>query len=241
MKLTRRQEDFISNMVELSQKFECPVHYSVLAEHLGVSPFTAYDMLRLLEDKGLVRSEYQLASDKTGPGRAERVFYPTEMALEQTRRLSEEAGGEIKAFISRRMRKNDLPSQDLVEEMIARIPPEGQGPIRYCVEVMTIVALHLRGSSARGTFQEYLPAILTGNSSTCRANLSLLGGFSFGILSTECSDDQEWVSKLFEHVGHYLDIVSKMSPKNCHQLREHLEDVFRPLIEEQLAETLSAA
>jgi hypothetical protein len=233
MKLTRRQEDFISNMVELTQKFDCPVHYSVLAEHLGVSPFTAYDMLRLLEDKGLVTSEYQLASDKTGPGRAERVFYPTEMALERRQRLSEEAGGEIKKFILERMRKNDLPSQDLVEEMLARIPPEGQGPIRYCVEVMTIVALHLRGSSGRGTFQDYLPEILAGKGPTCRANLSLLGGFSFGILSTECSDDQEWVGKLFEHVGHYLDIVSKMRPEDCHQLGDYLGDVFMPLTEEQ--------
>ena len=241
MKLTRRQEDFISNMVELSQKFECPVHYSVLAEHLGVSPFTAYDMLRLLEDKGLVRSEYQLASDKTGPGRAERVFYPTEMALEQRRRLSEEAGGEIKEFILQRMRKNDLSSQDIVKEMIARIPPEGQGPIRYCVEVMTIVALHLRGSEGRSAIQDYLPELFAGNGSTCKANLSLLGGFSFGILSTECSDDQEWVGKLFEHIGHYMDIVSKMGPEDCHQLGEHLEDVFRPLIEGQTTKILSAA
>lgn len=233
MKLTRRQEDFISNIVELTQKFDCPVHYSVIAEHLGVSPFTAYDMLRLLEDKGMVRSEYQLASDKTGPGRAERLFYPTEMALESQQRLSEEAGGEIKEFILQRMLENELPSQDLVEEMVARIPSEGQGPIRYCVEVMTIVALHLRSSVGRGTFQEYLPEILASNGSTCRANLSLLGGFSFGILSAECSDDQEWVGKLFEHVGHYLDIVSKLSPEDCRQLREYLVDVFMPLTEGQ--------
>lgn len=233
MKLTRRQEDFISNIVELSQKFDCPVHYSVIAEHLGVSPFTAYDMLRLLEDKGMVRSEYQLASDKTGPGRAERLFYPTEMALESQQRLSEEAGGEIKEFILQRMLDNELPSQDLVEEMVARIPSKGQGPIRYCVEVMTVVALRLRGSSGLGTFQDYLPAMLASNGSTCSANLSLLGGFSFGILSAECSDDQEWVGKLFEHVGHYLDIVSKLSPEDCRQLREYLVDIFMPLTEGQ--------
>ena len=41
MKLTRRQEDFIINLVELSQKMHGPIHYSVLAEHLGkhVRPF----------------------------------------------------------------------------------------------------------------------------------------------------------------------------------------------------------
>lgn len=229
MKITRRQEDFISNMIELSQKFDCPIHYSVLAEHLGVSPFTAYDMLRLLEEKGLVTSEYQLASDKSGPGRAERVFYPTKMALDRRQRLSEEAGGAIKLFILERMRKGELNDQGLIEEMLARIPPVGQGQIRYCVEVMTIVALRLRGSSGRRTFQEYLPEILSGSSSDCRANLSLLGGFAFGILSTESSSDQEWISQLFEHVGEYLDIVSKMSPGECRKLGEYLEVVFTPL------------
>ena len=64
LKLTRRQEDFINNLLDLYREMEGPIHYSVLAERLGVSPFTAYDMLRLLEEKGLVSSEYYLPSDK---------------------------------------------------------------------------------------------------------------------------------------------------------------------------------
>jgi DNA-binding IscR family transcriptional regulator len=69
MKLTRRQEDVIRKMLDLHDLHQAPIHYKTLADHLGVSPFTAYDMLRLLEEKGLVTSEYQLASDKSGPGR----------------------------------------------------------------------------------------------------------------------------------------------------------------------------
>jgi Mn-dependent DtxR family transcriptional regulator len=41
------------------------VHYSRLAERLGVSRFTAYDMLRLLEEKGFVSSDYQLSAHKS--------------------------------------------------------------------------------------------------------------------------------------------------------------------------------
>ena len=78
MKLTRRQEEFIRNLLDLHEEIEGPIHYSVLAERLGVSPFTAYDMLCVLEEKGFVTSEYHLATDKSGPGRAERVFYPSE-------------------------------------------------------------------------------------------------------------------------------------------------------------------
>lgn len=231
MKLTRRQEDFIINLVELSQKLDGPIHYSLLAESLGVSPFTAYDMLRLLEEKGFVTSEYQLATGKSGPGRAERVFYPTEMAQEQGQLLSDEAGGDFRPFLLEMMRKGELEGHEVVEDMLARIPPVLQGQMRYCVEVMTIVALRLRGSSGGQIVGEYLPEILSGDAPACRTNLSLLGGFAFGVLSTECSSDQEWVAKLFEHIGHYLDIVSKMSPGDCRQLGEYLTAVFTPLTE----------
>ena len=61
MKLTKRQEQFIENLIDLSQEIDGPIHYSTLAERLGVSPFTAYDMLRVLEKKGAVVSEYQVA------------------------------------------------------------------------------------------------------------------------------------------------------------------------------------
>ena len=46
MKLTRRQEEFIRKLMDLYWEKRGPIHYSVLAERLGVSPFTAYDMLR---------------------------------------------------------------------------------------------------------------------------------------------------------------------------------------------------
>jgi predicted ArsR family transcriptional regulator len=95
MKLTRRQEEFITKLIDLSEEFDGPIHYSVLAEHLGVSPFTAYDMLCLLEEKGLVTSEYQLAADKNGPGRTERLFYPKLSSEKRKEMLANEFGGRI--------------------------------------------------------------------------------------------------------------------------------------------------
>ena len=85
MKLTRRQEEFIKKMIEMGQELDGPFHYTLVADQLGVSPFTAYDMLRLLEEKGFVTSEYKLATDKSGPGRATRLFYPTEKARDHRR------------------------------------------------------------------------------------------------------------------------------------------------------------
>ena len=80
MELTRRQTTFVERLVDLYHEAQGPIHYSTLARRLGVSRFTAYDMLRLLEEKGLVTSAYQLTAGKSGPGRSQVRYEPTERA-----------------------------------------------------------------------------------------------------------------------------------------------------------------
>jgi Mn-dependent DtxR family transcriptional regulator len=233
MNLTRRQEEFFKNMLELYREFDRPIHYSILADRLGVSPFTAYDMLRLLEEKGLVASEYQLASDKTGPGRAERVFSPTRTAQEWYQKLLVEAGGvdfddeEINQYILEKLQKGELSQSDLAEEMLARIPPDEGNAIGYCVEVITVIALRMRQSSGKQILLEYLPAILSGSPEACRSNLSLFGGFAFGILAQENTSDQEWVQKLFEYLGKYQEILMQLSMRDCQKLGDYIAAVFK--------------
>ena len=54
MELTFRQKTFLSKLLDLYHEMREPVHYSLVAERLGLSSSTAYDMLRLLEQKGMV-------------------------------------------------------------------------------------------------------------------------------------------------------------------------------------------
>jgi DNA-binding IscR family transcriptional regulator len=70
MKLTHRQETFVQSLLDLYGELNGPIHYSVLANRIGVSPFTAYGLLRLLEKKGLVISQYHLNSGKLVVGRS---------------------------------------------------------------------------------------------------------------------------------------------------------------------------
>jgi hypothetical protein len=239
MKLTRRQEEFINKLLELHQEFEGPIHYSLLAERLGVSPFTAYDMLCVLEDKGVVTSEFQLASNKSGPGRAERVFYPVESIKAREQRMAREAGGadlegdELKHFILDKMRKGEGWDHDLAREILARIPPHGSGKIRYCVEVMTIAALRLQLISDRRILLEYLPDILPKDVTATRGHLSLLGGFTFGILAKGEFFDEEWSQMLFDHIKRSLNLIAEMDSNECRQLGELLTSVITPLIKDE--------
>jgi hypothetical protein len=237
MKLTRRQEEFVQKMIELKQEIDGPVHYSLLAERLGVSPFTAYDMLCLLEEKGYVTSEYQRPSDKCGPGRAERVFYPGVMVHVQEQRLVNAAGGvrlegeALKEYVLEKLRQGGMPDvdKDLVEQLMARLLPAGQGDVYYCVEVMTVAALRLQHSAGRQALLEHLPYILPGEGGARQANLCLLGGFVFGILAQQSAPDQEWLGKLREHLQGYLDAVMEMGPEDCNKLAAQLAGVFAAL------------
>jgi hypothetical protein len=239
MKLTRRQEEFIGNLLELSQEVEGLIHYSVLAERLGVSPFTAYDMLCLLEEKGFVTSAYQLPSDKSGPGRAERVFHPTQRARDWGYRLQDETGSQVfnqkdvSQFILDRLPEAETWEKELLEELLARVPPDGKPQVIYCAEVMMVVSLHLRYSSGRRVFWEYIPEILPANSSDYRSRLSLLGGFAFGILAQvkNSDQDQEWTLNLFEHMQDYQNILTALSPEDCRQLADILGATFVSLKE----------
>jgi hypothetical protein len=237
MKLTRRQEEFIENLIELGREVDGPIHYSLLAVRLGVSPFTAYDMLCLLEEKGVVTSEYKLAEGKSGPGRAERLFLPVESLTDRRKQfaskmeLEEIDETELSLFVLDKLSQGDFPNREVAEGVLARIPPEGPEEIRYCVEVMTIVAIRLRERFGQHVLLTYLPQVLSADDPDPQANLTLLGGLAFGLLVQQETADHEWSQMLLEHAQHYQGLVIRMTPEECALLAEALISVFAPLME----------
>jgi hypothetical protein len=237
MKITRRQEEFIAKLVDLSDEFDGPIHYSILAEHLRVSPFTAYDMLCVLEEKGLVTSEYHLAADKSGPGRAERLFFPARSIEEHKVKLANKYGGqnlgkeEFKRFVLTEFQSGEIEDKKLAEELLVRVTDIEHAEISFCVEIMTIVIMRLQRTSGRQMLLEYLPKIMPANNSSCE-NLSLLGGFALGILAQENSKDEEWIHQLFIHIQQYQNIVKNLNPSECDQLAQALSEVCTRLSED---------
>lgn len=249
MKLTRRQETFIRNLMDLSRELQGPIHYSMLAERTGVSRITAYDMLRLLEEKGFARSEYQLAEGKSGPGRSEIVFWPTERVYQRMahRKQEIEAGDweEMKDRILDQMKEQmqsgeicDDGDYQLATELLARIPPEGNGSEHYCVEVMTIIALRLQNETGRQLFLDYLSTIVPDSGFVSTSDLTMLSGFALGLLVAEQSDLPEWNRELLEHVRQYHKLVADMDATQRRQLANNLSELSKILNETQTTQSL---
>jgi transposase len=237
MELTRRQTTFMERLVDLYHEAHGPIHYSTLAQRLGVSRFTAYDMLRLLEEKGLVTSAYQLTAGKSGPGRSEVLYEPTEQAHALVSQLGG-AGGTLEwTAVKRRLVENfggqNGHDRELTQAMLARVPRQGPAPLRYCLEVMTVVALRLKSRTRRRALARWLPALLQAPEGGDRASLSLLGGWALAALEAEtgaAKGGDAWRQEVFTHLRRYQALVIEMDPALCRRLSAGLSDIFAPLL-----------
>jgi DNA-binding Lrp family transcriptional regulator len=82
MTLTRRRKEFLHTIKKIYENTGTPVHYITVAEALGVSKWTAYDILKKLEKEGYLRSEYAVSREERNPGRSAILFLPTPKAGE---------------------------------------------------------------------------------------------------------------------------------------------------------------
>lgn len=162
MKLSSRQRDFLSNLLDLYHEAEAPVHYVSVARALDVSPVTAYEMLRLLEDKGLVRSE--TVRPQGHRGRSIVVFSPTEKATAllselMGNTLSEREWEQAKANVLRVLEQGKgTDYQNLLDELLLRIP-ERKSPSLFAADMVTTIILvlyELRDTAAAKKILPYL-------------------------------------------------------------------------------------
>lgn len=230
MKLTQRQEDFIGKLIELYQDFQGPIHYSAVAERLGVSDITAYDMLRLLEKKGLVVSQYELADDKSGPGRSKILFAPSPRAHQM---MADFIGDEFDpdapeliAQIFEKIRLGDIEEPELTLEILEHMPSEDEGSIRFCAELIAAFASRIQHTTGKEPFLAYLSKLLASENAASRSNLGIIGGFAIGTLMNAGAMDTD---ALAHHLQHYQSCISDMSGDERHRLTESLMHTLEKL------------
>lgn len=146
MRLTERRKQFLRGVVDMYRRTRLPVHYETLAERLGVSKWTAYDVLRALEEQGLLTRDYTV--NRGEPGRSQIVFVPTpaaEALFTQARpvALEDHDLAELKqdALESLAQWRRLKPAQATQRIMAAIAGADVQ--VKFCTYIMALFLVHL--------------------------------------------------------------------------------------------------
>lgn len=231
VELTIRQKAFLYKLLDVCQEMQTPLHYSVIAERLGVSSSTAYDMLRLLEQKGMVSSEYATPKATSGPGRSSIHFAPTAKAIDLVFRLSgeneeQEGWKDIKAHILAGISQGKAAEyNDLFRELLTLIP-EAKSALVYCAEVITALLITLR--ETRNKFGRRSPVSRLLGTNVTKLGMSILAGLAFGLCLAD-REVQERLSGFQQHMKKYEKSLGDLSPENLIVLHRFTGDVWKAL------------
>ncbi len=214
MPLTNRQRTFLEKLLDVyhSHRQES-IHYTDLARALGVANSTAYEVLKSLELKGYVCSEYRLAGDRVGPGRSMVLFRPSMKALRRFRRLlGEDARRKewefVKARVLERLSTEDLLDDDLVADLIETVP-ESDDPLSYCGSVLAASLVAIRTQLWNRLQESGIMRGMDDDETQSLDTLDLLPGVALGL---SCASQREsfWLSRLAEHVRRYQSRVHEL-------------------------------
>jgi hypothetical protein len=240
-KLTRRQRAFLDKLLQLYRERRGPVHYSDVAERLGVNRFSAYDMLKVLEKKGFASSSYALrsassgaASGSPGPGRSIVVFSPTSRATQAGTTAADDTrlGDEWQSVRNRVLEKlrqaREANGREAVGDLLARLP-EAPTPLTFCTEM--IGALLLNMSRARTRAGDLSPfRILASLKAGGTARLETLAGLSLGVsLADHDESSRSLTERLVGQIQDYQVSLNRLGEDSREALASFLEDALEAL------------
>jgi len=229
-RLTFRQKAFLGKLVDIYGEAREPVHYSTVAGKLGLSNSSAYDMLRVLEQKNMVGSQYTTPKEMAGPGRSSVLFYPTAKAREFFTRIAGEINEQeewenLKAEILERVRRVKTDYHELLQELSAKSPP-ARTPLAQCAKIVTVLLLSLNQAKHKLTDNRSVSAIVKAPVSKLR--MSILAGL---ILGLSLADDR--VSKILgnyrKYTEKYESSLKKLNREGLVALHRFTRDVWDAL------------
>lgn len=219
--LTGRRKQFLHSLVDLYHRTQLPVHYETLAKLIGVSKWTAYDMLKELEKQGLLTRDYAVNPGETG--RSQIVFVPTTEAeaLFDQPRLSALNEDELLAIKERalqllRQLTNVNPSE-AIQRIMGELP-KVEVRVLFCTYLMGLLLVHLRtlGEGANGVICRLLR-----HASGTEMRLTVFVATVVGTVIQSVGDGLS--GELADLVGRYLTAVGDLTEREREMLVSFLE------------------
>lgn len=215
MALTPRQKEFLDRLYDHFDQVGTPVHYTTVAKWMGVSRWTAYDMLKRLEQEGCLSSQYDI-SVKGVPGRSQLLFIPGVMTKQLLEHQDEHPSVQWFAWKKKliepfnKLRSDQYwPDHSLIDEFVSLLP-EAQSPTMYCACLMALLVACLK------TFNEQVIKLIqqtVRHLNNPEQRLSLFSGAVVGSLFQEART-----------CGHYLEREGLLAGL-IDKFHKHLEHV----------------
>ena len=226
MGITERSKDFLRELRRLYKSKQEPVHYEEIARSLGVSKWTAYDMLKKLVSNGLARSEYVVNGEARAAGRSLVVFVPRdEKIVSRQSSLAAESGEgwtEFKTRLSALLKEFDSSGnwsmlKPLVDQL-SRI----EKPFTYCSYTVVLLL-----ACARLIGTEGLRAI-SGIISTVGEPgiaLTLLAGGVLGVLLAQTKRYVDASALITSCIEKYQQYVNRISDEDRRLLLDFVKEM----------------
>jgi hypothetical protein len=233
-KLTSRQQMFFDKLLELYREHRGPVHYSDVAERLGVNRFSAYDMLKVLEEKGFASSSYALAAGHSGPGRSMVVFAPAWPGSAvpadgpEDARNGEEWHGLRMYVLNKLKQAREANPREALSDLLARLP-EASAPLTFCTTMIGALLLNMQRVRARAGGLNPFPVLATLRTHDV-AELETLAGLSVGVALSDDDDvNRTLTRRLIDYILRYQANLSKLTEEGRTALVRFLEEALNAL------------
>lgn len=226
MAITRRRMDFLRTIKQLYESTNLPVHYVRVAQLLGISKWSAYEMLKTLEKEGFIASQYEVNQGEKHPGRAMVLFTPTHLldailsgkALEDSAREWQQIKEKLLSLCEGLKKEN---SKEIAKHLLAELPKIGN-PMTFSAYVITlmITQLHTLSDSSIKLIRN-----LVMDAASPESGLSMFAG----AVIASGSKINSRVQPLFQIINHlpgFQKNLALLNQSEQHQLMDFLDDAL---------------
>ncbi|BDG59565.1 hypothetical protein caldi_06550 [Caldinitratiruptor microaerophilus] len=222
--LTERRKQFLQKLLDLYRRTNLPVHYESVAQALGVSKWTAYDMLKALEKLGYLRRDYAVGRGEVG--RSLIVFTPTAEAerLFARARASVAAAEEwetVKAQVMGVLRQlRGMHPGEAIQQLLRDLP-HVESRVSFCAHLLGLFILHVRGLGERTVrWVERLVGAAPGAEMRLTLFVGVVSGTALQTLGQSLS------TELADLVGRFLGYVRDLDPREQEMLGRFLDSAL---------------
>ncbi len=232
--LTERRKEFLRTVLSMYELQKEPVHYTQVAQVLGVSKWTAYDILTALAREGYLEIVHKLDRPEGLPGRSQVTFKPLPEAYRAVRLPDPGKSHKVDWEQTRKELFKRLAEADtkgpavILRETLAELP-HASNPLVFCAKL--IVALLLAVWTVRKTAQALMllrEAMSYLSVSVPEAALILLVGLAMGYIWRSGRADTG--NALNKHVARYVNEVQRMDERQKQELLSFVRELSARLI-----------